>query len=165
MSVFGPGVSQFAGLLANVTAALLSAVRAALSTPHHPPDPTSRATRATRLQELLRLIGPLWFVPFLLLVGISGQHGGGRRRQRQVMRRALLRALVDRGHGVGVIRRAYARGGGNQHRAWPGAELRYFGYTLLYIANLLLVEIGLRVLGMSLAGLMEGGGSQFGPRA
>lgn len=27
------------------------------------------------------------------------------------------------------------------------------------------MEIGLRVLGMSLAGLMEGGGSQFGPRA
>ena len=109
-------------------------------------------------------------MPFLLLVGISlvstvaAADDSG-----QVMRRALLCALVAIvGMAVGgVIRRAYARGGrdGNRRMAYRG-QLRYFGYTLLYIANLLLfVEIGLRVLGMSLAGLMEGGGSQFGPRA
>ena len=174
MSVFGPGVSQFAGLLANVTAALLSALfvlrfRRPIT---HLIRNQPRERRATRhgLQELLRLIGPLWFVPFLLLVGISlistvaAADDSG-----QVMRRALLCALVAIvGMAVGgVIRRAYARGGrdGNRRMAYRG-QLRYFGYTLLYIANLLLfVEIGLRVLGMSLAGLMEGGGSQFGPRA
>ena len=99
-------------------------------------------------------------MPFLLLVGISlvstvaAADDSG-----QVMRRALLCALVAIvGMAVGgVIRRAYARGGrdGTTAHGLPG-QLRYFGYTLLYIANLLLfVEIGLRVLGMSLAGLME----------
>ena len=74
MSVFGPGVSQFAGLLANVTAALLSALfvlrfRRPIT---HLIRNQPRERRAPRHGlQLLRLIGPLWFVPFLLLVGIS----------------------------------------------------------------------------------------------
>ena len=131
MSVFGPGVSQFAGLLANVTAALLSALfvlrfRRPIT---HLIRNQPRERRATRhgLQELLRLIGPLWFVPFLLLVGISlvstvaAADDSG-----QVMRRALLCALVAIvGMAVGgVIRRAYARGGrdGNRRMAYRGSS-------------------------------------------
>ena len=131
MSVFGPGVRNSRPAGQRDGGAPERAVRAALSPPHHPPDPqpAARARRATRhgLQELLRLIGPLWFVPFLLLVGISlvstvaAADDSG-----QVMRRALLCALVAIvGMAVGgVIRRAYARGGrdGNRRMAYRGSS-------------------------------------------
>ena len=86
-----------------------------------------RERRATRhgLQELLRLIGPLWFVPFLLLVGISlvstvaAADDSG-----QVMRRALLCALVAIGGMAvgGVIRRARGGRDGNRRMAYRGSS-------------------------------------------
>ena len=173
MSVFGPGVSQFAGLLANVTAALLSAlfvlrfrrpithlIRNQPRERAHAPRPAGAAAadRTTVVRAVPAAGGHL-----------AGQHGGGRRRQRPGHAPGpAVRAGGDRGHGR--RRRHPPRLCARRPRRQPAhglpGQLRYFGYTLLYIANLLLfVEIGLRVLGMSLAGLMEGGGSQFGPRA
>ncbi len=172
-SVFGLGIAQFSGLLANVAAATLSALfilRFRRPVTHLIRNqPRERRAKRQGLHKLLRLIGPLWFIPFLILVGISlfttlftADDSD------QVIRRALLCALVAiAGMTVsGIIRRAYLSSSraANRRTAYLG-QLRYFGYTLLWVANLLVfLEIGLRVLGMSLIGLMESGGSAIGPK-
>ncbi len=173
MAVFGPGVAQFAGLLANVAAALFSALfvlRFRRPVTHLIRNqPRDRRVERRGVQELLRLIGPLWFVPFLILVAISlFATLATADDSSQAMRRALLCALVAIiGMAVsGLIRRSYLRGGREVGRraAYLG-QMRSFGYTLLQIVNLLVfLEIGLRVVGLSLAGFMEGSGSAIGLR-
>lgn len=172
-SVIGLGVAQFFGLLANVAAATLTALfilrfRRPVS---HLIRNQSRERRAQRqgLSKVLRLVGSLWFIPFLLLVGISlFTTLATADDSDQVIRRALLCALVAIAGMIagGAIRRAYLRSNraANRRTAYLG-QLRYFGYSLLWLANLLLfLEIGLRVLGLSLIGFMESSGSQIGPR-
>ncbi|WP_255467998.1 mechanosensitive ion channel family protein [Achromobacter sp. UMC71] len=172
-SVFGQDVAQFAGLFANVAAATLSALfilRFRRPVSHLIRNqPRERRANGQGLHKLLRLVGSLWFIPFLILVGISLLTTLATADDSdQVIRRALLCALVAiAGMAVsGVIRRAYLHSsrGRNRRTAYLG-QLRYFGYTLLWFGNLLVfLEIGARVLGLSLLGFMESSESQIGPK-
>ena len=106
------------------------AVRAALSPPHHPPDPqpAARAPRHAPRPAGAAAADRTTVVRAVPAAGghLAGQHGGGRRRQRPGHAPGLLCALVAIvGMAVGgVIRRAYARGGrdGNRRMAYRGSS-------------------------------------------
>jgi small-conductance mechanosensitive channel len=128
-------------------------------------QPLQRRLKQRGVQELVEVIGSLWYVPVLLLVGTSlvatvmtaGDSSA-------TLRRALLCSVIAVvGLTVnGLIRRAHNRPPRAGHR--PSApyveQLKKFAYTLVHLGTLLVfVEIGLRVWGMSLLGFAEGEGS------
>ncbi|KRV73570.1 mechanosensitive ion channel protein [Pseudomonas citronellolis] len=130
-------------------------------------QPLERRLKRRSLHELVELVGSLWYVPVLLLVGISlfatvvtaGDSS-------YALRRALLCALIAVVAMTvnGLIRRAHLRSAQrSSRRSAPYIEqLQNFGYTLLHLATLLVfLEVGLRVWGMSLIGFAEGDGSQI----
>ena len=125
-----------------------------------------RRLKRRGMQELVELIGSLWFVPVLVLVAISlcatvltaGDSTYALRRALLCSLVAVLALTVN-----GLIRRARQRSA--QHRSRHHApyieQLRNFGYTLLHIACLLFfLELGLRVWEASLLRFAEGDGEQ-----
>ncbi|MNF42368.1 putative MscS family protein YkuT [compost metagenome] len=129
-------------------------------------QPLERRLKGRSLHDLVELIGSLWFVPVLVLVGISlfatfvsaGDSSFA-------LRRALVCAVlaVVAMTSIGLIRRRSSRGAGGPRRSAPYIEqLQSFGYTLLHLfVVLLFVEIGLRVWGLSLIRYAEGEGEQI----
>ena len=103
----------------------------------------------------MQLVGSLWFVPVLVLVGISlfATFAAG----------ALVCAVlaVVAMTVIGLIRRRSSRVGAG--RSAPYIEqLQSFGYTLLHIfVVLFFIEVALRVWGMSLIRYAEGEGEQI----
>ncbi|WXL27921.1 mechanosensitive ion channel family protein [Ectopseudomonas mendocina] len=128
-------------------------------------QPLQRRLKQRGVQELLEVVGSLWYVPVLLLVGTSlvatvmtaGDSSA-------TLRRALLSSVIAVVWLTvsGLIRRAHNRPARAGHR--PSApyveQLKKFFYTLIHLATVLVfLEIGLRVWGMSLFGFAEGEGS------
>lgn len=170
----GPHIAMSLGALANISAALLTAVfvlRFRRPVAHLIRNqPLERRLKRGGLQELIELVGSLWFVPVLILVGISlfatlvtaGDSS-------YALRRALLCAVVAVVALTvnGLIRSARQRAArSGQRRNAPYIEqLRSFVYTLLNIGSFLFfLELGLRVWGLSLIGFIEGDGSQIGKK-
>ncbi len=128
--------------------------------------PLEQRLRQRSLHDLVQLVGSLWYVPVLLLVGTSlfatfvaaGDSNSA-------LRRALLSAVlaVVALTAIGLIRRRSARVGESVRRSAPYLEkLQSFGFTLVHLFLVLLfVEVGLRVWGMSLIRYAEGDGEQI----
>lgn len=165
----GQSIALCVGSLANIAAALFTALfvlqfrRPIAHLIRN--QPLERRLKRRGLHELVELVGSLWFLPILVLVGISlfatvvtaGDSS-------YALRRALLCAVIAvvAMTVIGLIRRAHQRA--SRHgvrRSAPYVEqLKSFGYTLLHIATLLVfLEVGLRVWGMSLIRFAEGEGS------
>lgn len=133
-------------------------------------QPLERRLKGRSLHDLVELIGSLWFVPVLVLVGISlfatfvsaGDSSSA-------LRRALVCAVlaVVAMTSIGLIRRRSSRrssrGSSGPRRSAPYIEqLQSFGYILLHLfVVLVFVEVGLRVWGMSLIRYAEGEGEQI----
>lgn len=165
----GQSIALCVGSLANIAAALFTALfvlqfrRPIAHLIRN--QPLERRLKRRGLHELVELVGSLWFLPILVLVGISlfatvvtaGDSS-------YALRRALLCAVIAvvAMTVIGLIRRAHQRA--SRHgvrRSAPYVEqLKSFAYTLLHIATLLVfLEVGLRVWGMSLIRFAEGEGS------
>lgn len=130
-------------------------------------QPLERRLKRRGMHELIELIGSLWFVPVLVLVGISlfatlvtaGDSSYALRRALLCSVVAVVALTVN-----GLIRRARQRAGrhGSRHSAPYIEQLLNFAYTLVHIAGLLFfLEIGLRVWDMSLVRFAEGDGAQI----
>ena len=130
-------------------------------------QPLERRVKRRGMQELMELVGSLWFVPVLVLVVISlGATVLTAGDSTYALRRALLCSLVA----VlaltvnGLIRRAQQRRANrrrSRHSAPYIEQLQRFGYTLLHIVSLLFfLELGLRVWDVSLLRFAEGDGEQ-----
>ncbi|KAF1068804.1 MAG: putative MscS family protein YkuT [Pseudomonas citronellolis] len=168
----GQYTSQSLGSLANILAALatgLFVLQFRRPVAHLIRNqPLERRLKRRGLHDLLELIGSLWFLPVLVLVGISlfatvvtaGDSTYALRRALLCAVVAVLAMTVN-----GLIRRMHQRSlrHGKRRSAPYIEQLQNFGYTLLHIANLLFfLEIALRVWGMSLVRFAEGDGSQIG---
>ncbi|OBY92558.1 mechanosensitive ion channel protein [Pseudomonas sp. AU11447] len=167
----GMNISLFVGSVANICAALLTALfvlqfrRPIAHLIRN--QPLERRLKRRGLSDLVELIGSIWFLPVLVLVGISlfativtaGDSSYALRRALVCAVVAVVAMTVN-----GLIRRAHqrsARRGARRHAPYI-EQLQSFGYTLLHIASLLFfLEIGLRVWGMSLIRFAEGDGSQI----
>ncbi|WP_371231442.1 mechanosensitive ion channel family protein [Pseudomonas sp. QE6] len=165
----GPSTALCVGSLANIFAALFTALfvlqfrRPIAHLIRN--QPLERRLKRRGLHDLVELVGSLWFLPVLVLVGISlfatVVTAGD---STYALRRALLCALIAVVAMTvnGLIRRAHLRSSrhGSRRSAPYVEQLQNFAYTLLHIANLLVfLEIGLRVWGMSLIAFTEGDGS------
>lgn len=159
IEALGENLAACTSSLANISAALLTGIfvlrfRRPIS---HLLRNQSLERRLKRrgLHDLINLVGTLWFVPVLLLVGTSlvatflsaGDSTGA-------LSRALICAalLVMAMACATLLRRTATRAQRASRRAAPYmAQLQRFVFTLLHLAVLLLfIEIGLRVWGFSL---------------
>ncbi len=129
-------------------------------------QPLELRLKRRSLHDLVQLVGTLWFVPVLLLVGTSlfatFVSAGD---SNSALRRALLSAVlaVVAMTVIGLIRRRSGRIGEGPRRSAPYIEqLQSFGFTLVHLVMVLFfVEVGLRVWGMSLIRYAEGDGEQI----
>ncbi len=129
-------------------------------------QPLERRLKRRSLHDLVQLVGSLWFVPVLVLVGISlfatfvsaGDSSSALRRALVCAVLAVVAMTV-----IGLIRRRSSRVGAGSRRHAPYIEqLQSFGYTLLHIfVVLFFIEVALRVWGMSLIRYAEGEGEQI----
>ena len=129
-------------------------------------QPLERRLKRRSLHDLVQLVGSLWFVPVLVLVGISlfatfvsaGDSSSALRRALVCAVLAVVAMTV-----IGLIRRRSSRVGAGPRRSAPYIEqLQSFGYTLLHIfVVLFFIEVALRVWGMSLIRYAEGDGEQI----
>ncbi|WP_134470187.1 mechanosensitive ion channel family protein, partial [Pseudomonas aeruginosa] len=129
-------------------------------------QPLERRLKRRSLHDLVQLVGSLWFVPVLVLVGISlfatfvsaGDSSSALRRALVCAVLAVVAMTV-----IGLIRRRSSRVGAGPRRSAPYIEqLQSFGYTLLHIfVVLFFIEVALRVWGMSLIRYAEGEGEQI----
>src|SRR5690606_38164589 len=118
-------------------------------------QPLERRLKGRALHELVELVGSLWFVPVLLLVGTSLFATFVSAADSSVaLRRALLCAMlaVVAMTVIGLLNRRSGRDGEGHRRSAPYVEqLQKFGLPLVHLfVVLFFVEVGLRVWGMSL---------------
>nr|WP_235979005.1 mechanosensitive ion channel family protein [Pseudomonas carbonaria] len=166
----GEHTSNCLSTLANASAALLTALfvlRFRRPIAHLIRNqPLERRLKGRGLHDLVRLLGSLWFVPVLLLVGISlfatfmsvGDSSFALRRALVCAVLAVVAITI-----IGLIRRRSRRvGSGPRRSATYIEQLQSFGYTLLHLfVMLFFIEIGLRVWGLSLIRYAEGDGQQI----
>ncbi|MFG5863899.1 mechanosensitive ion channel family protein [Metapseudomonas sp. CR1201] len=129
-------------------------------------QPLERRLKGRALHELVELVGSLWFVPVLLLVGTSLFATFVSAADSSVaLRRALLCAVlaVVAMTVIGLLNRRSGRDGEGHRRSAPYVEqLQKFGLTLVHLfVVLFFVEVGLRVWGMSLIRYAQGDGEQI----
>ncbi|WP_152987306.1 mechanosensitive ion channel family protein [Pseudomonas sp. TTU2014-080ASC] len=128
-------------------------------------QPLQRRLKQRGVQELIEVVGSLWYVPVLLLVGTSlvatvmtaGDSSATLRRALLCSVIAVVWLTVN-----GLIRRAHTRPprAGHRQSAPYVEQLKKFFYTLVHLGTVLVfLEIGLRVWGMSLLSYAEGEGS------
>ncbi|MDH4872527.1 mechanosensitive ion channel [Pseudomonas sp. BN515] len=128
-------------------------------------QPLERRLKRRGLHELVELVGSLWFVPVLLLVGTSLFATFVSAADSSVaLRRALVCAMlaVVAMTVIGLLSRRSGRGEGHRRSAPYVEQLQSFGLTLVHLfVVLFFVEVGLRVWGMSLIRYAEGEGSEI----
>ncbi|MGU1051244.1 mechanosensitive ion channel family protein [Pseudomonas aeruginosa] len=114
-------------------------------------QPLERRLKRRSLHDLVQLVGSLWFVPVLVLVGISlfatfvsaGDSSSALRRALVCAVLAVVAMTV-----IGLIRRRSSRVGAGPRRSAPYIEqLQSFGYTLLHICGVLAV-VAMTVIGL-----------------
>ncbi|BAN51069.1 mechanosensitive ion channel family protein [Metapseudomonas resinovorans] len=166
----GENTASCLSVLANVSAAVLTALfvlRFRRPIAHLIRNqPLDRRIGQRGLHDLVQLIGTLWFVPVLLLVGtslIATFVSAG--DSSSALRRALVSAVlaVVAMTVVGLIRRGSSRDAAGARRSAPYLEqLQNFGLTLVHLVVVLLfVELGLRVWDMSLISYAKGEGAEI----
>lgn len=160
MDGLGVSMAQCIGALANILAALLTglfALRYRRPIAHLIRNqPLQRRLNGGASRELIELVGCFWYLPVLVLVGISlvatvltGSDSASTLRNALMCSAVAVMALTVNG----LISRAQRKPTRVGHRpsAPYVAQLRKFVFTLAHMSSLLLfVEIGLRVWGMSL---------------
>ena len=129
-------------------------------------QPLSRRLTRRALTDTLSIIGTFWYLPALLLVGISLfatflSAGDSSTALRQSLLCTVLLVLCMVINGL-VRRHAQKPQRGHKRHALYSERLKSFVYTLAHlIVWLVFIELGLRVWGMSLIGFTEGEGHEI----
>ena len=160
MEGLGASVALCLGALANIFAAVLTglfALRYRRPIAHLIRNqPLQRRLNGGATRELIELVGRFWYLPVLILVGISlvatvltGGDSASTLRNALMCSAVAVMALTANG----LINRAQRKPTRTGHRpsAPYVAQLRKFVFTLAHMGSLLLfVELGLRIWDMSL---------------
>ncbi|MHC6224518.1 mechanosensitive ion channel family protein [Pseudomonas sp. X10] len=125
-------------------------------------QPLSRRLTRRALSDTLSILGSFWFVPALVLVGISlfatfisaGDTSTALRQSLMCTVLVVICMVLN-----GLVRRHALKPHSSRRQAVYAERLRNFGYTLVHLFIwLVFIELGLRVWGMSLITFAEGDG-------
>jgi small-conductance mechanosensitive channel len=163
----GVNLAHTASTLANVLAALstgLFILRFRRPIAHLIRNqPLSRRLTRRTLRDTVGLLGTFWYLPALVLVGVSlfatfVSAGDSSTALRQSLMCTVLLVLCMVCNGL-VRRQSHRPKKGIKRHALYSERLKSFGYTLVHlIIWLTFIELGLRVWGMSLIRFTEGDG-------
>ncbi|MBJ2272767.1 mechanosensitive ion channel family protein [Pseudomonas haemolytica] len=129
-------------------------------------QPLSRRLTRRALTDTLSIIGTFWYLPALLLVGISLfatflSAGDSSTALRQSLLCTVLLVLCMVINGL-VRRHALKPQSGHKRHALYSERLKSFVYTLAHLVVwLVFIELGLRVWGLSLIRFTEGDGHEI----
>ncbi|WP_431700477.1 mechanosensitive ion channel family protein [Pseudomonas sp. BR20] len=129
-------------------------------------QPLSRRLTRRALSDTIEIIGTFWYIPALLLVGISlfatfVSAGDTSTALRQSLLCTVLLVLCMVINGL-VRRHALKPQRGHKRHALYSERLKSFVYTLAHLAVwLVFIELGLRVWGLSLIRFTEGDGHEI----
>lgn len=128
-------------------------------------QPLSRRLTRRALTDTLSIIGTFWYLPALLLVGISlfatflsaGDTSTALRQSLLCTVLLVLCMVIN-----GLVRRHALKPQRHKRHALYSERLKSFIYTLAHLAVwLVFIELGLRVWGLSLIGFAEGEGHEI----
>lgn len=166
----GQHLSHTAATIANVMAALSTGVfilRFRRPIAHLIRNqPLSRRLTRRALSDTIEIIGSFWYIPALLLVGISlfatfVSAGDTSTALRQSLLCTVLLVLCMVINGL-VRRHALKPQRGHKRHALYSERLKSFVYTLAHLVVwLVFIELGLRVWGLSLIRFTEGDGHEI----
>ena len=128
-------------------------------------QPLSRRLTRRALSDTIEILGTFWYLPALVLVGVSLvatfiSAGDTSTALRQSLMCTVLLVLCMVINGL-VRRHGLKPQRAHRRRAEYSERLRNFGYTLVHLAVwVLFIELGLRVWGFSLIGFTEGEGHE-----
>ena len=131
--------------------------------------PLAQRLKRKALSDTIEILGSFWWLPALVLVGISlfatfVSAGDTSTALRQSLMCTVLVILCMVINGL-VRRHALKPRRANRRQAVYAERLRGFGYTLVHMAVwLVFIELGLRVWGFSLVGFAEGEGHEVAVR-
>ncbi|WP_338487650.1 mechanosensitive ion channel family protein [Pseudomonas trivialis] len=170
MQALGQHLAHTAATVANVMAALSTGVfilRFRRPIAHLIRNqPLSRRLNRRAISDTLSIIGSFWYLPALLLVGISLfatflSAGDTSTALRQSLLCTVLLVLCMVINGL-VRRHALKPMRGHKRHALYSERLKNFVYTLAHLAVwLMFIELGLRVWGLSLIRFTEGDGHEI----
>ncbi|MDD2055902.1 mechanosensitive ion channel family protein [Pseudomonas sp. GD03860] len=132
-------------------------------------QPLSRRLTRRALSDTIEILGTFWYLPALVLVGISliatfvsaGDTSTALRQSLMCTVLLILCMVINglvRRHGLKPLR-------AHRRHAVYGERLRNFGYTLVHMTIwLVFIELGLRVWGLSLISFAEGEGHEVAVR-
>ncbi|KRP48475.1 mechanosensitive ion channel domain-containing protein [Pseudomonas poae] len=170
MQALGQHLAHTAATVANVMAALSTGVfilRFRRPIAHLIRNqPLSRRLNRRAISDTLSIIGSFWYLPALLLVGISLfatflSAGDTSTALRQSLLCTVLLVLCMVINGL-VRRHALKPLRGHKRHALYSERLKNFLYTLAHLAVwLVFIELGLRVWGLSLIRFTEGDGHEI----
>jgi len=129
-------------------------------------QPLSRRLTRRALSDTIEIIGTFWYIPALLLVGISlfatfVSAGDTSTALRQSLLCTVLLVLCMVINGL-VRRHALKPHRGHKRHALYSERLKSFVYTLAHLVVwLVFIELGLRVWGLSLIRFTEGDGHEI----
>lgn len=132
-------------------------------------QPLSRRLTRRALSDTIEILGSFWYLPALVLVGISlfatfFSAGDTSTALRQSLMCAVLLVLCMVINGL-IRRHSLRPAKGPKRHALYSDRLRSFCYTLLHmIIWVVFIDLGLRVWGMSLVGFTEGDGHDISVR-
>ena len=132
-------------------------------------QPLAQRLKRKALSDTIEILGSFWWMPALVLVGISlfatfVSAGDTSTALRQSLMCTVLVILCMVINGL-VRRHALKPRRANRRQAVYAERLRGFGYTLVHMAVwLVFIELGLRVWGFSLVGFAEGEGHEVAVR-
>ncbi|WP_248751029.1 mechanosensitive ion channel domain-containing protein [Pseudomonas sp. MWU15-20650] len=169
VTALGPHLAHTAATVANVMAALSTGVfilRFRRPIAHLIRNqPLSRRLTRRALTDTLSIIGTFWYIPALLLVGISLfatflSAGDTSTALRQSLLCTVLLVLCMVINGL-VRRHALKPQRGHKRHALYSERLKSFVYTLVHLVVwLVFIELGLRVWGLSMIRFTEGDGHE-----
>lgn len=132
-------------------------------------QPLSRRLTRRALSDTIEILGTFWYLPALVLVGISlfatfVSAGDTSTALRQSLMCTVLVVMCMVVNGL-VRRHALKPQRANRRQAVYAERLKSFGYTLVHLLIwLVFIELGLRVWGFSLIGFTEGEGHEVAVR-
>ncbi|RAU49701.1 MULTISPECIES: mechanosensitive ion channel domain-containing protein [unclassified Pseudomonas] len=132
-------------------------------------QPLARRLKRRALSDTIEIVGSFWFVPALVLVGVSlfatfFSAGDTSTALRQSLICTVLLVLCMVINGL-VRRRAQKPAHGHKRHALYSERLKGFFYTVVHLLVwLVFIELGLRVWGLSLIRFSEGDGHDISVR-
>ncbi|MBD8754714.1 mechanosensitive ion channel domain-containing protein [Pseudomonas coleopterorum] len=173
VAALGQHLAHSAATLANVLAALstgLFILRFRRPIAHLIRNqPLSRRLTRRALSDTIEILGSFWYLPALVLVGISlfatfFSAGDTSTALRQSLMCAVLLILCMVINGL-IRRHALRPPKGPRRHALYSERLSHFAYTLMHLLIwVVFIDLGLRVWGMSLIGFTEGDGHEISVR-